>query len=67
MGDDKQPSVSVEKELGHQLAAEGDAVVINNVGNEADRYDMYRMGKVQQMQVSPIDLLPESPKTSVDG
>ena len=50
----KQPSVAVEKELGHQLAAEGDAIVTENVGNEADQHDMYRMGKVQQMQVSGI-------------
>lgn len=48
----KQPSVAVEKELGHQLAAEGDAVVTDNVGTESDKHDMYRMGKVQQMQVS---------------
>ena len=43
-----------ERELGHELVASGDAIVVDNVGTEADRRDMYRMGKVQQMQVSRL-------------
>ena len=42
---------SHERELGHELAASGDAVVVDRVGTEADMHDMYRMGKIQQMQV----------------
>ena len=52
MADEKQPAVPLERELGHELAAHGDAVVVDKVGTDSDRHDMYRMGKVQQMQVS---------------
>ena len=37
-------------ELSHQLAAEGDSMITHDVGTAADRADMYRMGKVQQMR-----------------
>jgi hypothetical protein len=47
----KEIPASHERELGHELAASGDAVVVDKVGTDADRHDMYRMGKVQQMQV----------------
>ena len=33
-----------------ELTSSGEAVVTDKVGTEADRHDMYRMGKVQQMQ-----------------
>jgi hypothetical protein len=46
-----------DRELGHELVASGDAIVVDNVGTEADRRDMYRMGKVQQMQVSRFHLI----------
>ena len=52
MADEKQLPIPRERELSHELAASGDAVVVDNVGTDADRNDMYRMGKVQQMQVS---------------
>ena len=51
MADEKQPAIPLERELGHELAAHGDAVVVDMVGTDSDRHDMYRMGKVQQMQV----------------
>ena len=51
MEQEKHILPSHERELGHELAASGDAVVVDKVGTEADRHDMYRMGKVQQMQV----------------
>ena len=52
MDQEKQVPSPQTRELGHELVASGDAIVLDNVGTEADRRDMYRMGKVQQMQVS---------------
>ena len=52
MADEKKAAVALDKELGHELAASGDSVVVEDVGTDADRHDMYRMGKVQLMQVS---------------
>lgn len=42
--------VSNEAPVITEHALKGEAVVTNKVGTEADCHDMYRMGKVQQMQ-----------------
>ena len=51
MAEEKQQPAIGATELSHELAANGDAVVVDKIGTDADRHDMYRMGKVQQMQV----------------
>ncbi len=33
-----------------EIALHGEAIVTDKVGTDADRHDMFRMGKVQQMQ-----------------
>ena len=55
MDSEKKAPATEAKELGHQLTAHGDVVVVQRAGNDADRSDMYRMGKVQQMQVSSFE------------
>lgn len=49
-----------------------DAAIVNNdgvdekKGNAADRADMYRMGKTQEMRVRPSNTLPFFPLSFVD-
>lgn len=51
MEQEKQVSGLHEKDLSHVLVASGHGVVVEYTGTDADARDMYRMGKVQQMQV----------------
>lgn len=37
-------------ELGHQLAASGASLISEDGGTQADKLDMFRMGKAQQMK-----------------
>ncbi|KAK3710108.1 hypothetical protein LTR37_010539 [Vermiconidia calcicola] len=50
MTDKKDVAIPLEKELGHELTANGDVVEGEHGSTESDRYDMYHMGKVQQMR-----------------
>jgi hypothetical protein len=52
MDREKHILASTERDLGHEQVASGNAVIVEDTGNDADRQDMYRMGKVQQMQAS---------------
>jgi hypothetical protein len=51
MEETKSPATVGEDALVAELRNNGEAVVTDQVGNEADVADMWRMGKVQQMQV----------------
>jgi choline transport protein len=50
MEETKSPATVGEDALVAELRNNGEAVVTDQVGNEADVADMWRMGKVQQMQ-----------------
>jgi hypothetical protein len=52
MAQEKVPFSSTEAASAAQLASHGEAVVTDKVGTDADCHDMWRMGKIQQMQVS---------------
>lgn len=47
---DDKTITTTSHELGHQLVAQGDSVITQDAGTDADKQDMFRMGKVQQMQ-----------------
>ena len=49
---EKEPTSAVQ-DLSHELGHEGGAIV-EHTGTEADKHDMYRLGKVQQMSVSLV-------------
>ena len=49
---EKQPTSEVQ-DLSHELVREGGAIV-EHTGTEADKHDMYRLGKVQQMSVGLV-------------
>ena len=51
MTDKMKLAIPLEKELGHEFTANGNVVEGEHGSTESDRFDMYRMGKVQQMRV----------------